>query len=219
MNGVHDMGGLQDMGPVVIEKSEPVFHSPWEGRMYALNQAMRSWGKWSLDASRSAIESLPPTDYMTMSYYQKWYVSMIDLMVRTGMVGRNEVENGRPANGTAKTTPALTADRIPAFVRIGTRFSRDIAVAPKFKEGQRVRARNINPPTHTRLPRYARGKTGTVERDYGVFVFPDTNAHFLGEKPQHVYSVRFAARELWGDAASAQDAVYVNMWDDYLEPV
>ena len=86
MNGVHDMGGLQDMGPVVIEENEPVFHAPWEGRMYALNQAMRSWGKWSLDASRSAIESIPPTDYMTMSYYQKWYVSMIDLMVRTGMI-------------------------------------------------------------------------------------------------------------------------------------
>ena len=219
MNGVHDMGGLQDMGPVVIEKNEPVFHAPWEGRMYALNQAMRSWGKWSLDASRSAIESIPPTDYMTMSYYQKWYVSMIDLMVRTGMIARTEIESGRPAPGAAKTIPRLTADKIPSFVQNGVRFSRDIAITPKFREGQRVRARNMNPPNHTRLPRYARGKTGTVEQDYGVFVFPDTAAQFLGEKPQHLYSVRFSARELWGAEAKPQDAVYINMWDDYLEPV
>jgi nitrile hydratase subunit beta len=219
MNGVHDMGGLQDMGPVVIEKNEPVFHAPWEGRMYALNQAVRSWGKWSLDASRSAIESIAPTDYMTMSYYQKWYASMVELMVKTGMVARAEIESGRPAGGSAKAAPVLTADKVPAFVRNGVNFSRDIAVAPRFKAGERVRARNINPLGHTRLPRYARGKTGTVERDYGVFVFPDTNAHFLGEKPQRLYSVRFAARELWGNEAKPQDAVYLSMWDDYLEPV
>jgi nitrile hydratase len=96
--------------------------------------------------------------------------------------------------------------------------SRNVLVPPRFKVGQRVRARNINPTGHTRLPRYARGKLGTVHLDHGVYVFPDTNAHFLGEKPQHVYSVRFAARELWGDQAAPQDSVYVDMWDDYLDP-
>jgi nitrile hydratase len=95
---------------------------------------------------------------------------------------------------------------------------RDLAVAPRFQLGQRVHARNINPVGHTRLPRYARGKTGTIHRDHGVFVFPDTNAQLLGEKPQHVYSVRFAARELWGEQSPVQDSVYVDMWDDYLEP-
>ena len=91
-------------------------------------------------------------------------------------------------------------------------------MAPRFAVGQQVRARNINPLGHTRLPRYARAKTGVIDRDHGVFVFPDTNAHFLGEKPQHVYSVRFSARELWGDQAKPQDTVYLDMWDDYLEP-
>jgi len=94
---------------------------------------------------------------------------------------------------------------------------RDVAVAPKFTVGQRVRARNIHPIGHTRLPRYARGKTGVVARDHGVFVFPDTNAEFSGEKPQHVYSVRFAARELWGEQASPRDSVHLDMWDDYLD--
>jgi hypothetical protein len=106
---------------------------------------------------------------------------------------------------------------VPAFIAAGTPDSRDVAVAPKFQAGQRVRARNFNPPTHTRLPRYARGRLGIVERDYGVFVFPDSNAQRLGERPQHLYSVRFAARELWGDQAKPQDSVVVAMWDDYLE--
>ena len=105
-----------------------------------------------------------------------------------------------------------------AVLAKGTPASRDVAVAPSFQVGQLVRARNINPTGHTRLPRYARGRLGTVDRDHGVYVFPDTNAHFLGEKPQHLYSVRFAARELWGEQAGPRDAVYVDLWDDYLEP-
>jgi len=90
-------------------------------------------------------------------------------------------------------------------------------VKPKFRVGQRVRTLNINPPGHTRLPRYARDKRGVIERDHGVYNFPDASAHGLGEKRQHVYSVRFAARELWGDAASPRDSVYLDLWDDYLE--
>jgi nitrile hydratase len=100
----------------------------------------------------------------------------------------------------------------------GVPTSRKVPVAPRFHAGQRVRARNVNPVGHTRLPRYARGKLGAIHRDHGVFVFPDTNAHFLGEKPQHVYSVRFAARELWGEQAVPNDSVYLNLWEDYLEP-
>jgi nitrile hydratase len=106
---------------------------------------------------------------------------------------------------------------MPLLAR-GTVSSRDVQVIPSFTVGQQVRARNINPATHTRLPRYARGKVGGIVRDHGVFVFPDTNAHYLGEKLQYVYSVRFPARELWGDQAAPKDSVHVEMWDDYLEP-
>jgi nitrile hydratase len=104
---------------------------------------------------------------------------------------------------------------------VATRVStkRDVDVKATFKRGQRVRARNMHPTGHTRLPRYARGKVGAVAEDRGVFVFPDTNAEFLGEKPQHLYSVRFTARELWGDRASPRDSVYLDLWDDYLERV
>ena len=91
-------------------------------------------------------------------------------------------------------------------------------VPPRFKAGERVVARNLNPPGHTRLPRYARGKRGVVDRDHGVFIFPDASAMGLGPKPQHLYSVRFDARELWGPQASPRDAVSIDLWDDHLDP-
>jgi len=140
------------------------------------------------------------------------------LLVRTGLVSAAEIESGVPAPGSARATPPLTADMIPDTLANRLHANRDVQVSPRFKVGEQVRARNINPVGHTRLPRYARGKLGTINRDHGVYVFPDTNAHFLGENPQHVYSVRFAARELWGIQAAEKDCVYADLWDDYLEP-
>jgi len=217
MNGIHDMGGMQDMGPIRYEKNEPVFHSPWEGRLFALSLAASAWRKWNIDAGRHQIELIAPADYLLMSYYERWIERLIKLLVKTGLVTREEIESGRPAAGSSKTTPALTADQVPQMLRTGRLASRNVPAIARFQVGQGVRARNINPTGHTRLPRYARGKLGTIHLDHGVYVFPDTNAHFLGENPQHVYSVRFAARELWGEQAAPQDSVYVDMWDDYLE--
>jgi nitrile hydratase len=136
-----------------------------------------------------------------------------------GLVTQAEIESGTPASGSAKATPQLTSARVPAIVATRVSTKRDVRVKATFRRGQRVRARNMHPAGHTRLPRYARGKLGTVVEDRGVFVFPDTNAEFLGEKPQHLYSVRFTARELWGDRASTRDSVYLDLWDDYLERV
>jgi nitrile hydratase beta subunit len=218
MNGVHDMGGDQGMGPIQYEKNEPVFHAPWEGRVYALNRALGAWRKWNLDASRHGVELLPPADYLRMSYYERWLERLTEISIKSGLVTRAEVESGSPAAGSPKLTPPLTAANAEPAARIRASARRPEPVAPRFALGQHVRARNINPVGHTRLPRYARAKYGVIDRDHGVFLFPDTNAHFLGEKPQHVYSVRFAARELWGEQAKPQDAVYVDMWDDYLEP-
>jgi nitrile hydratase subunit beta len=218
MNGVHDMGGMQDMGAVQREKNEPVFHARWEGRVWGMMWLGSAWGKWNLDAMRHAIERIPPADYLRMSYYEKWLAALVDLVTGRGLVTRAELESGKPAAGSAKATPPVKAEGVPALIARGNPVKRDVAVAARFQVGQRVRGRNINPTTHTRLPRYARGKRGTVERDHGVFLFADSNAHFQGEKPQHLYSVRFAARELWGEQAPDRDAVYVNLWDDHLEP-
>jgi len=219
MNGVHDLGGMQGMGAIEPEQDEPVFHSEWEARAFALNIAAGAWRKWNIDAGRHQIELLPAVDYLRMSYYEKWAARLAELLVKHGLVSREEIESGQPARSSAKATPPLTAAQVPGLLRSGAVASRNVSVAPRFQKGQRVRARNINPAGHTRLPRYARGHVGTVDRDHGVYVFPDTNAHFLGENPQHVYSVRFTARELWGEQASERDSVYIDLWDDYLEPV
>jgi len=218
MNGIHDMGGMQDMGPIQHEKNEPVFHARWEGRVRALGNAMAAWRKWNLDTDRFEGELIPPAEYLRYSYYERAFAVLVALVVKHGLVKPPEAETGVRVEGSPKATPALTTAGVLHVLTTGVVSTRDVAVAPQFKVSQRIRTRNVNPIGHTRLPRYARGKIGTIERDYGVFVFPDTNAEFLGEKPQHVYSVRFAARELWGEQAKPQDAVYLDLWDDYLEP-
>jgi nitrile hydratase subunit beta len=218
MNGVHDMGGMHGLGPVHHETNEPVFHEPWEGRVYALTRVLRAGGgRQNLDNSRHLIELLPPAEYLRMSYYERWLARLLNQIVANGVVTREELESGQPAAGSPKATPAVTASMVPDVIGRRNSTRRNVAVRARFKVGQRVRARNINPTGHTRLPRYARGKSGVVAIDHGVFVFPDTNAAFLGEKPQHVYSVRFTARELWGDQASARDFIHLDLWDDYLD--
>jgi len=216
MNGVHDMGGMQGMGPIHYEKNEPVFHARWEARVYAMDRAMGEWRKWNLDAWRHDIETLAPVDYLRMSYYERWFAALESRLLAYGFVTREELESGKAAPGAVKATPVFTAEMARRINR-GLPSSKDPPVAPGFQVGEYVRARNINPVGHTRLPRYARGKTGQIFRDHGVYAFPDTNARYLGEKRQHVYSVRFAARELWGESAPARDSVYLDMWDDYLE--
>ena len=219
MNGVHDMGGQQGMGPVQHERDEPVFHASWEGRVYALNRAMRAWRKWSLDTDRHGIELLDPVDYLRMSYYERWLSRLETQVVKYGFVTKEELASGQAASGSTRATPALTLATSGGWLSRGIQSSDDPRIRALYKVGQRVRARNINPLGHTRLPRYVRGKTGVVRRDHGVYTFPDTNAHFQGEKRQHVYSVQFTAGELWGDSASPRDSVYLDMWDDDLERV
>jgi nitrile hydratase len=163
------------------------------------------------------MELIPPVEYLRMTYYERWLTWMIATLVATGTATAAEIEAGQAASGSEKSTPAVTAEAAKAMAERRGSARRNVAVAARFIAGQRVRARNMHPLGHTRLPRYARGKVGVIARDRGVFVFPDSNAHLQGEKPQHLYSVTFTARELWGDAAAARDAVHVDMWDDYLE--
>jgi nitrile hydratase subunit beta len=216
MNGVHDMGGMHGMGPIVHEKDEPVFHHAWEGRVYAMDRALAAFRRWNLDAWRHHIERLRPFDYLRMSYYEKWFAANLHRVVQYGFVTPRELESGKAAPDAAKATPTLT-------VEMARRYARDIppakdpSVLPLFKIGDHVRAKNINPAGHTRLPRYVRGKTGEIVRDHGVYSFPDSNAHGLGEKRQHVYAVRFSARELWGEAAAPRDFIQADLWDDYLD--
>jgi nitrile hydratase beta subunit len=213
------MGGMHGMGAIERQADEAVFHSNWEARVFALTRAMSAWRKWNIDASRHQRELIPAAEYLRMSYYEKWLTGLIELTVQKGLATPAEIADGKPAEGSLKATPALRADQVAAAVARGGSTRRNASIPARFVVGQSVRARNIHPTGHTRLPRYARGRAGAIDRDHGVFVFPDSNAHFLGEQPQHVYSVRFAARELWGEQAAPRDAVYIDLWEDYLEPV
>jgi nitrile hydratase len=216
MNGIHDMGGMHGLGPIQPEPDEPVFHARWEARVFALHRAMGAWRKWNIDASRYQRELIPAPEYLRMSYYEKWLAGLEQLLVTKGLVSSAELASARAAPGSAKSSPPLTADKVPALVARGSPSDRPVQTSPKYAVGQQVRTRNINPVGHTRLPRYARGKQGVIERIHGSFVFPDTNALYQGENPQHLYSVRFTARELWGETTTL-DAVYLDLWESYLE--
>ena len=217
MNGVHDMGGMHGMGPIRYEKDEPVFHQIWEGRVWAMTRSMRAHGFWNLDEDRHAIERLPPEQLLRFSYYEKWFAALVDQVVRHELATEAEIESGHAAAGAERATPAITPARASLVLDRTIPSAHDATVKPNFKLRERVRALNINPPGHTRLARYARGKIGTIVRDHGVYILPDNVAHGLGEKRQHVYSVQFRARELWGESASRNDFVHLDMWDDYLE--
>ena len=225
MNGIHDLGGMHGMGPVEIETDEPVFHSEWERRIFALTLASGYLGKWNLDMSRYAREQMPPAEYLATSYYEHWLWGLELLLSRFGLVKPEELQarlrkatEPRPAAAPPSDVRVLEAADALRVLRDPRGARMDDDVAPRFMRGDRVRARTTNPTGHTRLPRYARGRQGVIDRDQGVWIFPDTHASSQGKNPQHVYSVRFAAQELWGPEASPRDSVYVDLWDDYLEP-
>jgi nitrile hydratase beta subunit len=218
MNGVHDMGGMHGMGPIVREPNEPVFHHSWEGRVYAMTRALRARdGVWCLDAHRHGLEQIPPAEYLRMSYYERWMALLARTLVETGTATQSEIDTGQADAGRARVAPRLAAADVPFMVDLRPSARRHSPAAARFTPGERIRARQMHPSGHTRLPRYARGKTGVIVRDRGVYLFPDTHAHDGGDNPQHLYSVRFAARELWGSDASSKDAVYLDMWEAYLE--
>ena len=216
MNGVHDMGGMHGLGPIAPEADEPVFHADWERRVHALVIASPTRG--NIDAGRHQRELIPGPQYLAMTYYERWLAALRAMLLKGGVVTAAEMASGAADPAAARATPRLAPEMVaPALARTGS-YRREAASPPAFKAGDRVRARNLHPLGHTRLPRYVRGRTGVVERCHGAHVFPDSHAHGAGENPQPLYTVRFAARELWGPDASARDSVSLDLWEPYLEP-
>ena len=218
MNGIHDMGGMDGMGPVVSEENAPVFHATWEGRVYGLVRALGRWGRgrnWG--SFRYALETLPPVDYLRMSYYERWFTIYVNRLLSSGLVTQEELDSGY-ADPDA-TRPELLPPTQAEQESLGSGLL-DIEVNARFDVDDAVRGRNLHPLGHTRMPRYTRGRRGVVIRDNGIYALQDTDeqGQRLGNTPQHVYTVRFDAQELWGERASPRDSVYVEMWEEYLEP-
>ena len=218
MNGAHDMGGVHGFGAVVPEPDEPVFHADWERRVLALVLAMGATGEWTLDAARFVRENRPPAEYLSKSYYQLWLGGLEQLLVERGLVAPAELAAGRSLRPAKPVRRTLAAGEATGLLKRGRPTNREAPRPARFQVGDQVRAKNIHPLTHTRLPRYARGRTGTVTRVHGCHVFPDSNAHGHGEDPQWLYTVSFQGRELWGAAADPTVTVSVDAFEPYLEP-
>jgi nitrile hydratase beta subunit len=203
MNGVHDMGGMDGFGKVEAEPNEPMFHADWEARVLAMVRAMGAAGAFNIDMSRFYREMLPPHVYLASSYYRKWLLGLEDLLLDKGFIAREDVAAGHAV------APAKPLKR--------GKFGRPAPAPAKFKPGDRVRAKNIHPATHTRLPRYVRGHVGIVERDHGCHVFPDSAAMDAGENPQWLYTVVFDGTELWGTDGDPTVRISIDAFEPYLE--
>ena len=219
MDGVHDMGGMDGFGKVEPEPNEPVFHHRWEGRILAMTRAIRALGAWNIDWDRYGIELLTPILYLTSAYYERWFLRNVRLLIERGLIDADEVAAGHALRaGKSLTRGRFTLADVEQVVRRGS-YGRPAPAAAKFKMGDRVRAKNIHPATHTRLPRYARGHVGVIERVHGAHVFPDSVVAGKGEDPQWLYTVRFDAQELWGADADPKLKVSVEAFEPYLEHV
>jgi nitrile hydratase subunit beta len=218
MNGAQDLGGAMGFGPVEPEANEPVFHAPWEERVLAVTLAVGALGEWSIDEGRHARESLHPALYLNASYYEIWLRALESLVRRKGLLDEAELDSGRVAGPPAKTRrPMLIAAEARRLIAKGTPYERSPTAPARFAVGERVRAKVIHPAGHTRLPRYARGREGVVERVHGAHVFPDASAIGKSE-PCWLYTVAFPARELWGEAADPKLTVSIEAFERYLEP-
>ena len=213
MNGAHDLGGMHGFGPIP-DKHDKQDHPEWYDRAMALTVATNAWGRWNIDASRRAREDMHPAQYLGYSYYERWIDALERLMVETDLITEEELQTGEPTG--EPQVPPIDAAGASAMLRRGGPTERTATTAPRFRIGDRIRTRNDHPDGHTRLPRYARARSGIILRHHGAHVFPDTNAHFQGEHPGHLYTVQFRARALWGETATANDTVMLDLWEAYL---
>lgn len=216
MNGPQDVGGMMGFGPVAPEANEPIFHAEWEGRALGVTLAAGALGTWPLDETRLSRESLPPAVYYSSSYYEIWTRALENQLVKHGLVTPEEL-----AAGNADPRPAhekqLRPEMVAPSLAKGKPTERNLDSTPRFVPGDRVRARNIHPKGHVRLPRYLRGHIGVIEADHGGHVFPDTNAHGLGEQPQRLYTVVFDGAEVWGEGCEPGLTISADLWESYLE--
>ncbi len=213
-----DLGGSAIVEPVTPESEIVPFAGGWQPRAFALTLAMGATGSWNIDMSRAARETL--RDYRSLSYYEIWFAALEALLLERGLVSRPELAACAAFEPTVPVARTLQAGDVPAVLARGAPTHRAATGAPRYGVGSRVRMRREPVAHHTRLPGYARGRTGVVERLHGTHVFPDMNARGLGEQPTWLYTVAFTGEALWGDEASARGTVVsIDAWEPYLEPV
>jgi nitrile hydratase subunit beta len=217
MNGAHDLGGMHGLGPIKREPNEPVFHADWERRVFALAMAMGATGEWTIDKGRFARENRAPAAYLTKTYYELWLAGLEQLLAETKLVGPDEIAGGKALEAGRPVKRVLAGADVARVLATGTRYERPASAPARFRPGDWVRAKTMNPVGHTRLPRYVRGHAGVIEAVNGFHVFADASA--AGEEhAQWLYTVTFEGRELWGADTDPELNVSINASESYLEP-
>jgi nitrile hydratase len=222
MDGIHDMGGMHGFGEVAATDRDPVFATEWQGRVFANTLAMLIFSGGNLDRFRFLIEAMPPAEYVSSSYYERWLAAMLSTAVEQGLLDRDQVEAiqaGRVPDVQPENVEPLLPEIAGAMVDHPTGTTLDRSGVAAFEVGDRVLAKTMHREGHTRLPRYVRGRSGTVVSDNGNHHLPDARAEDGSLVMQRMYTVAFTARELWGASANPRDSVRLELWESYLEPV
>jgi len=218
MTGVHDCGGVSGLPPIDRRESDGPFGSEWEARVFALDAAISALEITSADAMRHAVERMSPDMYVKASYYERWLDGMERLLEECGMIDRTELAIGRATFiPRAGATQVLRVSEVERYIAAPRSYLASSPLPARFRTGESVRVRAQPVGRHTRLPRYAAHKRGLILHDHGTFVFPDCVAHCAGDHPQHLYTIEFQARELWGRHATEADRCLVDLYEDYLE--
>ena len=217
-----DLGGKDGFGRIypgsVPEPEGELFHADWEPRALALTLAMGATGSWNIDQSRAARETLP--SYLNLNYYEIWLDALQKLLAERGLVQPDEIAAAKALHPALPVPRVLQAGKVATALATGSSTQRPTTTPARFAVGQVVRTTAHQAPHHTRLPGYARGKCGVVERLHGTHVFADDNAKGLPDKGMGVghwlYTVVFDGSELFNDAAPGVQ-VSVDAWEPYLE--
>ena len=224
MDGVHDMGGMHGFGPIQRQENEPVFHAPWEGRMFGMLLALGPQGIHDPDGLRAALENMEPAQYLSSSYFERWLLVTEKALLEKGFLTQEELDSKLkevkelPEAAPARREDPLLRERIVGSVYRRNPSNREVGILPRFQVGDSVRVRNVHPRGHTRLPRYVRGKAGVIARFQGVHDFHDAVPQGVTAQPQPVYNLRFQASELWGDSTEVNESLHIDLWESYLEP-
>ena len=219
MNGVHDLGGMHGFGPLVRDPNEPLFRTAWEEHVHTIGELLMDHRYFTVDAFRYGIERMDPAHYLRAPYFERWLASIELNLIEYGFLSGDELDDG---TGYFRQHPEATLRPGGDTTHAGEARDESVTAplpASRFGVGDVVVTRNVHPHGHTRLPRYARGKRGVIQRLHGPQIFPDTNALALGEHPHPLYNVRFEARELWGESAEPRQTVSLDLWESYLEPI
>lgn len=222
VNGIHDLGGMDGLGPIRPTPAEPPFAHDWQKRVFAMFVPVALAGM-NLEEFRFGMEQMSAAEYLGTGYYEHWLHSLERALLSLGTVSAEELD-ARTNHYLADPDAPLPEDRSPgladqvlALLRAGGSTARPTDEPPRYAVGDRVRVRNVNPVGHTRAARYVRGRAGTITRWHGSFVFPDSNAVRGGENPTHVYNVQFEAPELWGEVDCDDNLVIrFDVWEPYL---